>query len=117
MKQLIAGPFYERRIVLIDQNTNYPEFLSDFYAGASVSVRRFQIGNKKMVKSRHFKLYKKFQNSPDQYSKPVMADDSNDAAVVVLTLQLQDGHNIDYKYLLLGTDDFKWKICDEMIIK
>lgn len=117
MKQLIAGPFYERRIVLLEQNMDYPEFLSDFYAGASISVRRFEIGNKKMLRSKHFKLYKKFQDSPNQYSENKLTNDSNDAAVVILTLQLQDGDSINYKYLLLRSDDFEWKICDDIIIK
>ena len=59
MKHLIAGTLYKSRRVLLEINTNYPEFLKKFYDGATMNPLQYEVGNDNMVKKKHHYLYKK----------------------------------------------------------
>lgn len=82
--QLISGSFYDQRKVLLEKNTEYPNFLRRYYRGTEL-----QIGN------------------------TVMEEDGT-VGVVGMTIQFPDGKVNTTKLLLKKDAAGIWKIVDEM---
>lgn len=84
MKQLIAGSFYNRRKVLLEENEGYPNFLIEHYEGTKVQLSNVVIKKDNMV------------------------------AVVGVKLLFADGGVDTTKLLLKRDTGGTWKIVEEM---
>ncbi len=114
IKTLIAGPFYKKKIVLLEKNTEYPEFLKEFFEGSSMQVINFESGDESMVKSNYISLYNRYHASQETY-----LDNSNNGlnnfSVVIAMIYFKDGSEAKYEYLLKqDTNDF-WKIYEDIL--
>ena len=87
MKNLITGPFFNRRKVLIERNPGYPDFLIKQFEGLEIEVISTEIGN-----------------------------DGSSAFVTVRRFH-PNGSTFDTEFLLKKSDDGMWKIFDERLVQ
>ena len=83
MQQLIAGTFYNRRKVLLEENSEYPDFLRSHYLDTRVTVDK------------------------------VITDDINAVAVVTASISYPDGNRESHELVLRQDDTGNWKIVGE----
>lgn len=84
IKQLIGGSFYNERRVLLEENSDYPNFLRDYYRGTEL-----KIGD-------------------------VVMEGDGTVAVIDMEIQFLDGGVRATKLLLKKDSGGVWKIVDEM---
>jgi hypothetical protein len=85
MKTLIAGPYYERRKELLEDNKAYPDFLRKYFE--EVFVRIVEVENQEI----------------------------NGSVMVVLENEVNNGHIINTKLILRKDQTGAWKIFDELL--
>ena len=83
MQQLIAGTFYNRRKVLLEENSEYPDFLRTHYLDTRITVDK------------------------------ILTDDINAVAVVTASISYPDGNRESHELILKQDDNGIWKIVDE----
>ena len=83
MRQLIAGTFYNRRKVLLEQNSEYPQFLRSHYLDARITVDR------------------------------VILDETNAVATVTAGISYPDGNRESHDLVLKQDVSGSWKIVGE----
>jgi len=85
MKNLITGPFLNRRKTLIERNPGYPDFLIKQLKGVEIEIISTEIGN------------------------------DGSSAFVTIRRFYPDGSAFDTKFSLKKSDDGPWKIFDERL--
>jgi len=85
MKTLIAGPYYERRKELLEDNKAYPDFLRKYFE--EVFVRIVEVENQEI----------------------------NGSVIVVLENEVNNGQIINTKLILRKDQTGAWKIFDELL--
>ena len=83
MQQLIAGTFYNRREILLKENSEYPYFLRTHYLDTRITVEK------------------------------TITDDNNAIAVVTASISYPDGNRESHELILKQDDNGIWKIVDE----
>ena len=83
MQQLIAGTFYNRRKVLLEENSEYPDFLRTHYLDTRITVDK------------------------------ILTDDINAVAIVTASISYPDGNRESHELILKQDDNGIWKIVDE----
>lgn len=114
MRSLIAGAFYESRKVLLERNSDYPQFLVDYYRGVRVSIKKVSEGNETMVQQacptlyqRHFVDYHRSRLAPS-------VKVGNYLVVVSVSLSFPQNSVMDIELLVEQDTDGMWKIVDEV---
>jgi ABC-type transporter MlaC component len=80
MKSLVAGSFYNRRKVLLDNNSTYPNFLIEHYKGSSVEIEKS------------------------------ITDTNQGTAAVTVTVNFPENKKDRYRYILKKYQNGHWKI-------
>ena len=83
MQQLIAGTFYNRRKILLEENSEYPYFLRTHFLDTRITVEK------------------------------TITDDINAVAVVTASISYPDGNRESHELVLKQDDNGLWKIVGE----
>lgn len=86
MKKHISGAFYRRRRVLLEKNTEYADYLKNYYSGMTFSIVSSDV------------------------------DENLRSAKIVVKQQFNDVNSFNTTLLLEQESDGTWKINDEIIL-
>ena len=118
MVELMAGPFFESRKTLIEKNEKYPEFLQNYYKGASFAITHTDIGPIESVERGYPNLYALHSQRTNNIASEKSTSDSKIFAVVDFKITFPDGGGLELRYLLAKKDNNDgWRIIDELLNK
>ena len=111
MRMLMAGSFYDNKMVLLTKNKDYPEFLKKYYRDVRIVIVSSSIGDIDMVARDHPELYERYHRE-NGYTVDVGNDE---IAVVSFSQEFPDGSTLNKEFLLKKDNIDNWKIYEQVL--
>jgi hypothetical protein len=117
MLSLIDGPYLRRSRNLLENNTNYPEFLRDYYTEATFRIVDFSIMSIASLKESHSEYYQRIVERYKRSNIEINAIKDQLVQVVHSEVTFASGQTLPIRFLLEKDGSGIWKIVEKSLVQ